>query len=195
MKPARAVAMLAVMYLVAQSIAQAQPQERLEIKGLTPGMTRAEVIAKYPDLRCLDIPTRKGLESCGATRANDHANMSVLQLDTYAGHRPKMYMVLINSGITTSVSVELGTLDFVGVTDAIAQRYGKPKIERSTVHNRMGASFDQETHTWTRGEDTLRARKRGRSVDNMEVVLTSTARIAERIEENKQHAKENSKDL
>lgn len=186
-------AILLAILLIAAGAAMAQ--ERMDIKGIAVGMQKGDLLGKYPDLRCFKLPDPGWREGCTATRANDHANMSVLELDTYAGRRPTGVMILVRDDKVTSVQVELKGEAFVDVTGALAERWGKPTVETSTVQNRMGASFQQETHTWRSGSESIRARKLGRKLDVMDVTLMSLEAVKEEAEQRKQRAKDAKKDL
>lgn len=80
-------------------------------------------------------------------------------------------------GILLSVSVS--NFQFEEALDALTTKFGQPHIERSTVGNAMGATFEQVVATWTGGATSIRLHKHGSKL-NQPWIIMSGAKALER---------------
>ncbi len=94
-----------------------------------------------------------------------------------------------------TISVDFDSEDFSKVMDALQAKYGKCSIEESTVHNRMGASFQNETCSWKKPGQTLKAEKYSSDLKTSTVAFLTDASIAEFSKRSKSSAAANAKDL
>jgi hypothetical protein len=168
------------------------PIAAADIKGLTIGMDRAAVQSRLPEMFCMPSKEIPGREVCVNQRGK---SAKLGDLETYAGQAIDSFGVSFQGGKLRHISLRLSTSKFLPVSTALSEKYGSPAIEKSTVQNRMGATFDQEEHTWKDGDDRLVARKRGSKLDLMEVTLSSESATRQDAEEAKARAKDASKDL
>jgi hypothetical protein len=181
---------------VIAALGVAHAAEPITIKGLAPGITKAQIEELHPGMtsRCRDVPgdptTDEVCVSIGSSRADLPA------LATFAGVRAKYYAANLRNGTAHTILVAVESSDFASVEAAITERYGKP-VERklSTVKNRMGAEFDQVHTTWRRDDSVLIGRKRSFSVDEAGFQLTAESGIEDREKRRKEGAKASAKDM
>ena len=58
------------------------------------------------------------------------------------------------------------------VIGALTEKYGKPtRVDSSTVQNRMGAAFEQNSTRWVRRDGTIVARRYAASLDHGLAIL------------------------
>lgn len=175
------------------TIAQAEP---ITLKGLAPGMTKAQIEEAHPGFtsKCMqterDAATTEVCGSRGASRADLPA------LVTFAGVRAISYAALLKGEVAHTVMVVIDQADFEKAESAVTERYGKPASRKlSTVKNRMGAAFDQVDVTWRVAGSVLAGQKRGINVDQASFVLTLERGIEERAGQRKESAKAGAKDM
>lgn len=180
--------------------ATALPTAAFDLKGLRVGMTLDEAKVAIPGAfdKCREGLANQPGWSC--YYSVEHAgkpwsNPKIQALETFAGRPVKSWLILHDGAKLTGVNVTMKNGDFDHVLAALTEKWGKPKSEASTVHNRMGASFDQLVATWTDQGNMLRARKRAGSLDEMAVNMTTVEAMQQRKREADNQAKDAAKDL
>lgn len=97
--------------------------------------------------------------------------IAVSEAGTYAT-RPANLSVSFIDGALSMGHATILPQNFSGIVDAITARYGKPSsMENETLQNRMGATFQNETITWTVGADQVVARKYGADLTRGSVIV------------------------
>lgn len=180
--------------LLSVAMAHAEPPS---LKGLAPGMTKAQLAEVLPGITDACMPTSKeaGNEGClyypKRSRARNPA------FDTLAGGDVETWFAIVREGIATSIMVTMQTGNFDRVAAALSEKWGKPSAsESSTVQNRMGATFDQTTITWRVDGSVVTAKRRSSKIDQMSVSLTTEKEIAESGRERREvRPKADAKDL
>lgn len=175
----------------------------LDLKGLKPGMTLAEVRAIVPSLDQLcegQKPLPNGSTLCPyfplGGQIGKLRGSNVPALNTFANHEIKNMGIFHDGERLVLVMVTLDGAAFDDLHEALAAKFGKPfASDKSTVQNRMGASFDQVQTLWTAGDTFLRIKKRASKLDEMLLTLGSQSGTEERAEKKKEHARSNAKDL
>lgn len=171
-------AVVAALCLLAPLASNAEP---VTLKGLAPGMTKAQIEEAHKGITrlCTKPAHRPGGELCGySTKKGSLADIPAL--DSFAGVPATMWLVVLKDGVATSVGVNLESGYFERVAAALTERWGSPASrEASVVANRMGAQFDQVEAKWRIDGSVLIATKRGSKVDEMRVTLTTSAAMAD----------------
>ncbi len=119
-----------------QCIAQDRPKAPFEIKGLALKMTAAEFQEKYPSARCMDYSgssRRFGERVCTFYSPSGGLILLPLDLETIAGREVQNYAFSFIAGKVESLLVTLPPDAFPNVNEALARRYGRPKVERGTM--------------------------------------------------------------
>jgi hypothetical protein len=186
-----------------------KPRAPLELKGVDTSSQMEQINALYPDFDkncstdpatqtrgCLHlIPDAKDLLKGGRYTLERFHRYPDLQ--QFGGVPVKYFSVIFGPNPTPqAVSVTVSTTHWRIVKDALIEKYGPPQSATdSTIQNRAGASFDQEVLLWTDGDKLLQASKRGRSVEDASVTLTSKVAAEAAADAAKKAAKENAKAL
>ncbi len=140
--------------------------EELNIKGEKIGMTEDELRAMVGE------PF-----SCGATKdlgdGVRHCGRLGTMADTYAGKHVDIMRLFRKGKLVTVYVGGLKPEDFDEVETALVDKFGKPKEDRSQVHNAFGAQFDTATDTWTTGTAILVFKKRCGKVTDSCLTLIS----------------------
>lgn len=183
---------------VVASCAAVNCASAMDIKGVSIGMSRADVMGRFPKLFC-NTP-RPSVEVCGDFRSDPTARhpraFAHDELKTYAGEKVNGFFVHMAAGRVTGVSVRLSGSSYLPVKTTLAEKFGQAaSTEHSTIQNRMGAKFDQEEVTWRDGDQRLVAKRRGSNLTEMEVALRSEAADAAQAETLKERAKGATNDL
>lgn len=161
------------------------------LKGIAPGMNDEAIRAIHPEIRCEWIKSR-----FGCAYFAKYASTKSEALATLAGAPAIGWVIPMENGRARSVLVSLASSNFDDVRGAFVEKYGAPTAEeKSSIKNRMGATFDQVETRWVIGDHVLRLEKRGGSVDQMGVHLTSAQAMKEYERAKAGRRKEGAKDL
>jgi hypothetical protein len=168
----------------------------IALKQLTVGMTKDEVEKQFPGFtkNCFLKALDDGRVPCMYMKPRDGESWRtpIEAMNTLADAPVKSWTIFFRDDKVSSVLVSLPTLKFDQVSAALAEKYGKPEFdEKSTVQNRMGASFDQHEMIWKRDGTVLDVRQRAGRIDDMAVRLTSESEM----EKSKPKPKKDAKDL
>lgn len=187
MKRALAAAMLVPLAAMAEPIT---------LKGLAPGMTKAQIEEAHPGFtsRCKEVrtdpTTTEVCVSIGASRADLPA------LVTFAGVRANYYAANLLDGVAHTIIIAIDAGDFAQAESAVSEKYGQPAQRKtSTVTNRMGAAFDQVSVEWRREGSILAGAKRGATVEKGAFTLTSERALKDHAQQRDGAAKANAKDM
>lgn len=114
----------------------------------------------------------QGLETRRGTFAQACENKKSIWLTEISFLQGSATMLVHQSAEGIVLAVQVLKFDFSDALDALTLKYGPPKLKRSTVQNRMGASFDQLEATWKDGDRTLYLQRHGSTVDAPVIFLT-----------------------
>jgi hypothetical protein len=87
--------------------------------------------------------------------------------------------------------ISVSNFDFKEALDALTLKWGPPKIEKSIIQNRAGASFEQIEAQWKSGKELLKLSKHGRRIDEANLRLTGEEAIKAFKKEGDEKAKRN----
>lgn len=138
----------------------------LELKGLTPGMTRNEINELYPG-QCRFLGEDDWARGCDNTPYGT--------LGTIASEEVQFIdLVFIEGGKLGGVYMMIKPSSFSAISSAMTTKFGKPlKADRSVVENRVGVKFQQEILIWKRGGRTLEIRKYTNNLDTGTIFMGS----------------------
>ncbi len=144
-----------------------------EIKGVVPGMTFEQLEKLTGDLlMCKDEKTP--YFTC--TYDFDHRNQNLIEaLSTLAEAPARFWHFEFVEGRLKSVSIRIRNGDFQSVAFALVAKFGKPKIERSSVQTKAGVSYPQEILRWEDKETWLVASRYASDINTSEIVLSHKA--------------------
>lgn len=166
--------------------------EPITLKGLAPGMTKAQIEAAHPGitLRCFK-PAANAMthELCGSHGDNYGP------LATFAGVKAKSYVAHLRDDVVHTVTVSISPADFDAAVAAVSERYGKPTRAESTVSNRMGAKFDQVRVHWVVEDSALAGSKRAGDLETSSFHLTTKAAAMESEKRRQDAAKKGAQDM
>lgn len=175
----------------------------LELKGLTPGMTIAEVQEKFPGLRCADSTCRyrvMGPSDRAALRSliSHHPEEfpDIEPLNTLGGAKPKSWNLHFDESGLGSVNVLLDSSWSEGLAGALEERYGPPKKRDITkVKTKAGVEHDQVHLTWSDAENEIILTSPAADLNTMSVNLLSQKFVANELARDREKAKAGAKDL
>jgi len=98
---------------------------------------------------------------------------------TVAGAVTFARVVVDADGTVQDIGLRFSEEDFSKVESGLREKFGEPSTERSEVQNRMGAGFNQVTHTWKNEQRDLVVLVRYANDINHSVLLFMTAKSAE----------------
>jgi len=110
----------------------AAPALAFDIKGIEVG--KSDACERFNQL-----PSTAHRGTCGV------GSVAFRQVPFLSG-TSRLAVSMNNDGLVVSVLVE--SFDFEEALEALTAKFGKPEIEESVVHNRMGAAFKQVRATW-----------------------------------------------
>jgi len=178
----------------------AQPavaQEPLTFKGLEIGSSVERFMEIAPGARCIASRCFVFVSSeCKMGRGTTEDFMACRKRYSYGGHIPLSITGTFDENKLVSVYVKISERSFEGLLVAMQERFGPPSIDsRSTLQNRMGASFDNRRVGWERTGTVITITQRAGQVDEGSVFFTSAAYAKKAEEEREQKAKAGAKDL
>jgi hypothetical protein len=166
-----------LMLLAGMTVATAVA-DPITLKGLGPGLPKRQLSALHPGLGEL-CRTVNDTDACMYTASKDKSSSNIESLDTLEGVPVVEWLLIMRSGSVATVWVKLPASRFDDLVAAMKKRIGPPtKIEKSTVHDFTGATFDKVEAYWDQGESRLRVSKGGSKSDQMVVRLTSREELA-----------------
>ncbi len=167
----------------------------LELKGLAPGMTKGEVLKKYPKLTCGRF---EGMENCAyfPEFGRESPASRVKELDTLAGVPVNSWSVSFVGTAAGHIGVRLGARHFDHVMQAFRERLGAPReVKNSTVTTNMGVKYEQAEALWGSGDSVISIRRYGSTIDEMVVTLSSQKLALEFGRKQRLKAKEGAADM
>lgn len=170
--------------------------EPISLKGLAPGMTKAQMSATHDSLGggCTKPERDPSIDEVCGYVTKYHKGIPALH--TLAGVDVDQWTILLKDGVVQTVIITLPASDFERVEASMVERWGKPATRTTgTVKNRMGATFDQVQANWISDGTVLRGMKRGGKVDQASFYLTTERGMAERDKARKDAAKAGAKDM
>ena len=185
---------LAIVLSLLLGATSAYSSEPLEFKGLRIGSAPEELRAKYPELRCNDPKVKAAVEKghfkdfwerkqteadlfCATVISERDPPTS---LSDIAGHRAQSFDFNFVGARLMRASTSLSSIAFDDVARGLTAKYGAPdKTDTEQLQNRMGATFTNVIHYWTRDGATLRLSKYSGSLDTASYSLTSDEYWAE----------------
>lgn len=170
------------------SMAAGSPPASLELKGITPGMTREQINSLYPG-------------QCPFLGADDWArgcrNSPEVGLTTIADQPVRSIdFKFIEGGKLGGIFILIDSKSFAAIAEGLTAKYGKPvSLRKLPLTNRMGAKFQQEIAIWKRGGQKLVVTKYAGDADNG-VVFFASDEYAKQMEKGEaEKAKSRQRDL
>ena len=111
---------------------------------------------------------------------------------TYAGETAKGFYAKFDEDKLVSVEVRIRPESFDRVLVGLTGKFGKPKLHRSVVQNRMGVKFDQVSASWSRKDGLILARRYAEDVSSGVIHLVSPG-LAKQIQTNEAAANNKAK--
>lgn len=107
----------------------------------------------------------------------------------------RVLLLYYYSGKLETISIALDEKHFSQVAAALSEKYGQGNSRSETLQNRMGATFENRTILWRRGQATLEAKRYSGKLDTSSVMYRSDFALQEFARRRKTSVKDNSKDL
>lgn len=153
-----------------------------EIKGI-----KVDVPADCVQVKALEVRPALAIEECQPGRALSRADISFLDGTS------SLFIKQTGEGIVAAVAVR--RFDFDAALDALTVKFGAPSIERSTIQNRMGATFTQEVATWKQGKQVLQLTRHASKLDEPSLMLTGEAALKDAAEQRSRKATDGARNL
>ena len=160
--------LIAVALLAAATLARAETST-LEFKGIALG---SDISAYEGNKRffCMDSKSAVADRMCAARHADS---------ETIAGVAMKGLILFFYDGKLHRIMITFDSKEYSTVLDALTEKYGKPISATERIQNRMGAEFENETNTWNKTEQTLKAQKYTGKITVSSVTFQTDAGYAE----------------
>jgi hypothetical protein len=174
---------------------------QIEIKGVALGASEAEVKQRFPWAECEDnkhpdtVP--RGDRNCLA-RSYDYILDKGKEKweSTFGGAYVKYFAFDFYAGKLHRVTIGLHPNWFDDVIETLTTKYGKPKdVSKSTMQNRMGATFINQIYTWRFGDDTIHAQRYGRDLDSSFIEYSTDYADQEYKRRQRRQVRDKTKDL
>jgi len=175
---------VAAAVLMAASFAHAET-DTFEFKGMALGADVAQ-FEKNRRFLCLKPKNASADLACGMRRADG---------ETIAGIPVESLMLFFTEAKLQTIYITFASKEFDTVVAALQEKYGKVTPLTDEVQNRMGATFNNETYSWRKSDQVLKAEKYGSKITTSRVTFQTDAgfdEFARRLEAQK---KANAKDL
>jgi hypothetical protein len=104
-------------------------------------------------------------------------------------------MLLFYSEKLHTIYITVASKHFDKVVAALQEKYGNVVPQTEDVQNRMGATFNNETYTWRRSDQMLRAEKYASNISSSRVTFQTDAGFEEFSRRSEAQKKANAKDL
>jgi hypothetical protein len=131
---------------------------QLEIKGI-----QVDKVADCAYIASLEVRSGKFMNGC--ERQTPQFLTKVSFLDKTAD----MWVMLTPTGLVKLIRVS--DFDFDKALTSLSAKYGDGKVEKSTIQNRMGATFEQISVVWNDGSAMLRLSKHGARIGEPTIML------------------------
>jgi len=115
--------------------------------------------------------------------------------ETIAGIPVSTVMLCYYDDKLQIITINFPSKEFSEVADALKEKYGQGTVKSEEVHNRMGATFQNETLSWSKADATLRAEKYSSKLDTSRVTFQTDYSLEEFARRNDAATKAASKDL
>ena len=136
----------------------------LEIKGIA-----VSEKADCERIRSMDLRPGLFAKSC-----ENREPMWVLEVEFLSG-RATLGVKQSKDGIVSTVLVS--RFNFEEALEALTLKYGSPKMVVSTIQNRLGAKFEQQTATWDDEKSILSLERHGSKIGEPVLMLMSRQSI------------------
>lgn len=141
----------AVLFAIATILASA-PAMALDIKGI-----EVDKPVNCEQIKALETRTGTFARSC-----ENGSDKWIVQISFLSG---TANMWLQQSPERILLSVHLSKFNFEEALEALSMKWGQPEIRKSTVQNRMGATFEQVEAIWKDGSVKIQLSKHGPELD------------------------------
>lgn len=143
--------MRAVALLLASLALYASGALGLDLKGISPGMSREEVDRQHPFLRCSLLSIGVGESECAFHFKLD----APTDLDTLAGERTRKWTFAFFDDRLERIDVEFEQDSFEALRASLSEKYGRPKQSAARAQNIFGAIFPVVGVEWSDPKDVL----------------------------------------
>jgi hypothetical protein len=159
--------MLAAVICLSPAIAAAA----LELKGITPGMTQAEVVKRGNISGCVLLDAPPSLDKC--LYLNHLGWEEAPLLNTLAERPVKSWEFEFVDAILYRTLVHFSHDHYDKIRDAFVVKYGRPKSARAeSFQNHFGAQFTGDVLEWGEGDTVMALREFTTSRDVSALVMT-----------------------
>jgi hypothetical protein len=170
-------------FLLLASVAQAQT-DGFEFKGIALGSDAAPFESNKRFL-CYTPSNTLADRACGLRREGE----------TIAGVPVDSLMLLFYDNKLHTIFISVASKNFDEVVAALQEKYGKVVSQNEEIHNRMGATFNDETYSWRKPGQVLTAEKYAGDINHSRLTFQTEAGLDEFSRRSESKKKANAKDL
>jgi hypothetical protein len=99
----------------------------------------------------------------------DLCNLKFSEKEAITGTPIQLFILSYYYGKLESMNISFSESNFSGVISALSEKYGAAEPKTGTVHNRVGASFENRTYSWRKERATLEATRYSRDLETSRV--------------------------
>jgi hypothetical protein len=176
---------VALFFVLTSSTAVYAEEPPLDFKGIALG-TDISAIKNTSKFSCRDVQGPIADQVC-------HLNFD--ENETIAGVPVELLVLYFFSKKLENISIEFNSESFFKVVAALKEKYGPGEVRSEVVQNRMGATFENEIYSWSRGKAGIEARRYSRKIDTSSVNYHTDFAIEEFERRRSSTTKENADDL
>jgi hypothetical protein len=155
----------------------------LDLKGVAPGMTQAQITEKFGLQTCRIYDQPKPLDECQYTRIGPSAN--VTELNTLAEELVNFWHFQFADTMLYNVVVSAGHNSFRPIRDALIAKNGNPRATTTEqLQNMRGVKISGAVLRWSDGDADLVLHEYGGTIESMMITFTSR-KLAARAQSNR----------
>lgn len=173
--PARMFRYLATLLYVLPVIAAAA--QMLELRGLRPGMTKAAIHQRMPQLKCAPGLVVRAQSTCSYVSTNPHQE-SISDLNSLDGVAVDAWELRFDQDVLGRIVVSFHPADFGTLIRALRREFGDPTSESAqTLYDRAGTPVRSREIVWRRNSVTMVATEFAGRLGQSTLSLTSDAHL------------------
>ena len=176
---------IAALFLLSNTLVHAQEAAPFDFKGIAL-KSSLSAIKDDPRFRCSEPRDKIYDQIC-------FLNSSAME--TIAGAPIKTLMLLYYFDRLESIYITFGEKNFLDVASALNEKYGSVDVQKETVHNKAGASFENRTYKWGRNGAILTAERYGSDLATSKVEFRTDFSLQEFTRRTKAADKKKASDL
>lgn len=147
--------------------------DKLELKGLQPGITESALHQRMPALKCVPDGAVLAYSACNYVRTNPHQD-DIYALDSLGGELVEAWDLRFDDDVLGRISVSFQSTAFDRIVTALRTNFGEPTGKSTeTLYSPTGTQFISRQFTWQRNGQMMVATEFAGRISTSTVTLAS----------------------